>query len=40
MTSPSPLALMTQVMELTVKDWSGLGANGELGRRTIWPAMG
>ena len=26
-------------MESTVKDWPGLGANRELGRRTIWPAM-
>ena len=40
MTSPSPLVLMTQVTDPTVKDWPGLGANGELGKRTIWPAMG
>jgi hypothetical protein len=31
---------MTQVMDPTVKDWLGLGANEELGRRTIWLAMG
>jgi hypothetical protein len=38
--SSSPLALTTQVMDPTVKDWPGLGANEELGRRTIWLAMG
>ena len=40
MTSPSPLALTTQVMEPIVKVWPALGANGELGKHTIWPAMG
>jgi hypothetical protein len=29
------LLSMTQVIDPTVKIWSGLGANGELGRRTI-----
>jgi len=26
-------------MDLTVKNWPGLGANEELGRRTIWLGM-
>ena len=38
--SLSPLALMTQVIDLTVNDWPGLGANGELGKLTICSAMG
>jgi hypothetical protein len=37
--SPSLLALMTQEMDPTVKDWLGLGANGELGKHIIWFAM-
>jgi hypothetical protein len=31
---------MTQVTDLTVKDWLGLRVNGELRKRTIWLAMG
>jgi hypothetical protein len=40
MISPLPLALMTQEMDPTVKDWPGLRENGELGRHAIWLAMG
>jgi len=37
--TPSPLALMTQEMDPTMKEWLGLGENEELGRRTIRFAM-
>ena len=40
MISRSSLVLMTQVTDPTVKDWPGLGANGELGKHTIGLVMG